>query len=707
MGLPEGFIYDIEGDNLYPAVTTIWYINARSIDNQRSISLHPFRDGVQDSYDRWMEWLNSFPDGCVVAGHNILGYDNLAMWKLLDIRTEVGKKGKDYFEGKPVQFIDTFYLAQFLEPDLNSYSLESLCFNTGSEKMDYRGKLVAAGAMTGDEPKGFEFSFYHILMEDYCDQDVWANSGLFKRQWTAAEKLYGASWTPHPSYRLGQKAFWLMQCQAVTGVSFDIDKAKILKPRIEAYIEEIAQEIEPLLPPRPLKKGEGGYYTMPAKPFKKNGEYSSHMLNFVEKHNCKVLEDGRIVDAYGKCYEVGSNVLLDVKLPMKLKDQMEMKDYFLELGWEPTLWNYKKDSKGKFEKDDNKQLIPTTPKLQEAGKICPNLLLIEAETPKKVVRYLSLRNRLGVLSTWIEEPRIAIDGRLTAGASKITNTFRQAHRQVCNVPKASDDVLLGKEFRELFKAPEGTVFVGTDAAGLENRVAGAYTFKYDGGEYANVVMFGDVHSRNSKIFFPEETAKFDLDSPDFNKDDKDFKPWRNKAKTGIYAILYGCSPPKLAKTLGKPESVGKRMYDNFWDNNLALKVLKEGIENYWKGVGRERYVKAIDGRMLCTRSKHSLINICFQSCGAIVMDVACALMDSWLGGIELDSNYKPCYLYKGYEVRRVIYYHDEYTWEVSPDIADEIAEMSIKAIREAGKLLKLSVELDGEAKIGRNWCEIH
>lgn len=121
--------------------------------------------------------------------------------------------------------------------------------------------------------------------------------------------------------------------------------------------------------------------------------------------------------------------------------------------------------------------------------------------------------------------------------------------------------------------------------------------------------------------------------------------------------LYGSSPKKLATTLGKPEAEGKRLYDAFWDSNPALKALKENVEKYWETKGKKKYLPAIDGRLLNTRSKHSLINIIMQSGGAIACDLACCFMDTWLGEMYIDDKGRPYYIYKGYEVKRVIYYH--------------------------------------------------
>ena len=89
------------------------------------------------------------------------------------------------------------------------------------------------------------------------------------------------------------------------------------------------------------------------------------------------------------------------------------------------------------------------------------------------------------------------------------------------------------------------------------------------------------------------------------------------------------------------------------------------------------------------------------------MDYSLCLMDSWLGGIKYDRNNLPMYVYKGYEVRRVIYYHDEAAWECLPEIADDVLELGIMSIIKAGEALKLNVPLDADGNVGQSWKDIH
>jgi hypothetical protein len=51
--------------------------------------------------------------------------------------------------------------------------------------------------------------------------------------------------------------------------------------------------------------------------------------------------------------------------------------------------------------------------------------------------------------------------------------------------------------------------------------------------------------------------------------------------------------------------------------------------------------------------------------------------------------------------------HDEWQYDCNVRDADEFARLSVQAIREAGRELKLNVPLDGTAKKGLTWAQTH
>ena len=947
-------VYDIESDGFIFESTKIWTVVLKHKQTGESLKVNPFKD--INAKKKVIDFIFSFGECPTIAGHFILGFDNFVIRNLLGIDSTVGP---DTIDGKPVQWVDTFYLSMYLNPDRAGHSIEWFGDKLGLEKIDWRGKAIELGLIEQGSPKGSEFMQWHPEMDVYCAHDVDVNilvlDGL-KKEW---ESIYGVPFSNTQSYKCGQKSFYLMSCQELAGWKFDREEAKKLAVRIDGMMEEIRAEVEPKLPPRALKKTEEKDYTMPAKPFKKDGSFSSTWEKFVAKHNAKLIGDSW--EFYGKLYKPESGKQLDIELPMEMANQDQMKDWFLEQGWKPTLWNYKKGPDGKPMRDPKtRELIKSSPKIQEQGKICKNLLAMETGIVGDVVKWLSLRNRRSVLQGWLDNPRLEMDGRIGASRTGIAATHRQKHSVVVNVPKASEKVLLGHEFRSLWTSEDGFLIAAADAAALEGRVQGHYcvpmdtqaltrkgwkefddllvgeeilaynqetgmkewtpllekcvfddaevfaienrnfkvratanhrwfveyrntstgnyeprvvetkdlntccniivnapmrefpsissgildgkyginwveriiskgltgiesfmegfliadgyysnqnavkggdtqcqgkgrwmfgqnlgehfnaaltgayiahsgylnvtrrktktnemgivtlnkkstvtmqrmkihsignervwcprtkfgswvmrqgdvititgnTYKYDDGATARDLLEGDIHSKTAKSVYEDELAHIDITSPDFNKDDPFFKPFRDRSKNVFYAGLYGAGDAKIAATAGLPEHRGKEISEKFWAANPATKQLKDNLEKYWKQVGKEKYLPAIDGRMLCTRKKSALLNTIFQSCGGIAMDYALCFMDHWLGEIHWEDR-KPYYLYKGYKVRRIGYMHDEAEFEAEEPIAQEIGDMIVKAIAKAGEFLKIKVPLAGEAKIGHNWRETH
>lgn len=700
--LHNGFSIDIEGDGLVFDVNNIWVINLEDLDTEDKLQLHPFRD--QEAKQKLLDWASKY-DCPNICFHNGLGYDIFALLFVLGIDFNVLP---DTFAGQKVQFVDTFYLSMFLNPDRERHSIEYFGAKFGKNKINFREKLVEIGALDHQSPDGAEFLQYHQIMDEYCERDTLIGKMTYKSLLNEWVDIYG-SFNGFPDFfKVGQKTFYLMSCQELSGWKFDVNLAHELVTKIQGMMEEIRSDVEPTLPPRKLKKTEEKDYKMPAKPFKKDGTLASSMEKWIVKHNAKLITNNT-VEAYGKIYVIEADKQLDIKLPMEMANQDQMKDWFLEMGWSPTLWNYKRGEDGKPVRDPiTRQLIPTSPKIQEAGKLCQNLEKMEGDLIKKVVKWLSLRNRLSVLSGWLSNPRLQYDGRIGAGRTGIAASHRQKHKVVVNVPKASEKVLLGKEFRSLWTSEDGYWIAAGDSCGLEGRVQGHYTWKYDNGATATELLDGDIHSKTAKSVYAKELANFDINSPDFSKDDPVFKPYRDRSKNVFYATLYGAGDAKIASTAGLPESKGKEVAEKFWAANQATKQLKDNLEKYWETKGRKKYLPAIDGRILITRKKSALLNTIFQSCGGISMDYAGLFLDKWLGGIKFDNKRRPYYLYKGMVVRRIGYVHDELEFECEgEEIATEVAKLIEKAIAKSGEYLKMNIPLAGEGKVGKNWKETH
>lgn len=321
-------------------------------------------------------------------------------------------------------------------------------------------------------------------------------------------------------------------------------------------------------------------------------------------------------------------------------------------GWKPTEFN--KDGTARI--DD---------------EILDNLIYPEA---KLIARYLMVQKRLGQLSegknSWIN--LVEDDGRIHGSVN--TNgavTGRMTH----NYPNVAQTPSVGKpygaECRTLFTVPKGKKLVGVDVSGLELRMLGHFLAKIDGGEYAREVVDGDIHSKN------QEAAGL---------------PTRSAAKTFIYSFLYGAGNAKIGQNIGKGPQAGAKIKAKFLDATPALARLINGVQK----AAERGYLVGLDGRKIHVRAKFAALNTLLQGAGALVCK-------QW--AVEMDKSLEAAGLKDRCQV--VANIHDEHQYECDEEIAEQVAEMSIEAIKAAGRHFNLRVPLDGDANIGDNWCQTH
>ena len=313
----------------------------------------------------------------------------------------------------------------------------------------------------------------------------------------------------------------------------------------------------------------------------------------------------------------------------------------------------------------------TTPKVDEGV-----LKKIDHPIAAKLLDYLLVQKRLGQLAegeqAWL---KLAKNGRIhgavnTNGA--VTGRCTHSNPNVAQVPACR--VPYGEECRGLFGAGVGKKLVGCDASGLELRMLAHYLAFYDGGEYGKIVTEGDIHT-------------FNMERAGLSN--------RDQAKTMIYALLYGAGPAKMGEIIGGGAKEGVQLKRKFLDNLPALKKLQDAIQ---KKVENGGTLMGLDGRLLRIRSSHAALNMLLQSAGAVCMKVALIQLYHALGKSKWQH---------GREYAFVANIHDEFQAEVIPQHAEDFGKLAVKAIRVAGKELKLNVQLDGEYKVGTTWAETH
>ena len=230
-----------------------------------------------------------------------------------------------------------------------------------------------------------------------------------------------------------------------------------------------------------------------------NTEHKCHTL-FIQMEEAGVpFDEPKAVELYSTVSEKRLQIMdkliatvpqREVQLKTKVKtipfnpgSRPQIETYLRANGWVPT----------QFTESGRAQVTEET-LLEAAGELKGAVPDIEL-----LYEYLLLTKRTGQISDgkngWL---KLVNKGRIHGRISHMgTVTSRCSHQSpnLGQVPAAHSPY--GKECRELFYAPAGYIFVGTDLSGLELRMLAHYMALYDGGEYADIVVNGDVHTKNT------------------------------------------------------------------------------------------------------------------------------------------------------------------------------------------------------------------
>jgi DNA polymerase I-like protein with 3'-5' exonuclease and polymerase domains len=308
-------------------------------------------------------------------------------------------------------------------------------------------------------------------------------------------------------------------------------------------------------------------------------------------------------------------------------------------------------------------------KYTEKGQVVVDeLTLAGVDIPeaRAIAEYLLIQKRVAMVESWINsvsKDDNRIHGKvITNGA--VTGRMTHSTPNMAQVPSVGSEY--GAECRSLFIVEKGYKLVGCDAASLELRMLAHY-MKDE--QYAREIVEGDIHTKNQTAAGLETRAQ---------------------AKTFIYALLYGAGPAKIGKIVGGSAAHGQKLIDTFLRNTPSLKRLRDKVEK----LSVQGSLPGLDGRRLFIRSSHAALNTLLQGAGAIVMKKALVLLDEQLRRYKLDAKF-------------VVNVHDEFQLEVKEEHAQRVGELAVDSIKKSGVVLGLRCPLDGEYKIGDNWCQTH
>jgi hypothetical protein len=445
------------------------------------------------------------------------------------------------------------------------------------------------------------------------------------------------------SLDLEQEFALIISKQEKHGVLFDVDKARTLYATLAKRRVELEQELQRVFEPEKVEMKKTIFLY-------RDMEFATKALaqidarGYAKQHGTKIKDEFALISA-GKPYTK--------EIPFNCGSRDQIANRFIKkYGWRPT--DFSPDGKPKVDEAILKSM--TYP---EAAPLC---------------EYLMIQKRLGQLAegkeAWVKlEKAGRIHGRVNTNGA-VTGRCTHSNPNMAQVPAVRAPY--GKECRELFIVPKGYKMVGADASGLELRCLAHFMGKWDEGAYSKELLEGDIHTANQKAAGLET---------------------RDQAKTFIYAFLYGAGDAKIGTIVGKGQEEGSRLKANFLKKTPALKYLKDAVEK----AAKRGYLLGLDGRKLWIRSEHAALNTLLQSAGALVMKKACCILAHRINSRGLG----------GKNFNFVLNVHDEWQMEVREDNAEEVGQLAVQAIRDAGDFFKFRCPLDGEFRIGNNWAETH
>ena len=668
---PKGqkLVFDIEADNLLRDATTMFVLRTEDIDTGEKCRYIACQG---DS-----GWIDKLSSASLVIGHNICGYDLPLLEKLYNFRLPTNVKVRDTF--------------------VMSIVLDYMRF--GSHKGHGLGNWgEALGYSKGD----FEdFSKYSEEMDVYCERDVSLNVKVY-RELEKELKIILASDHGAPyliTYLKSEQAVarWQAIAQA-NGWPFDIEKALKLKDDLKKILDNIQEKLEAVLGLKAkikdrmpdnyrvvnkwvemVKEGNSPYADQEslmklsnllwdseeiiAEPkfprWVKAGSYDSHTANWfnIDPWEGYLGESQPIAGPYSR---------LEI-VPLKLTSPSDVKIFLYRNGWEPSEWNTKPDPY------DNKKRIKTSPKIAD-----DDLELLGGDGAL-YSDFKSFSSRHNVLTTWCKEYR---NGVLHGDSFVIgTPSMRTRHQIIANVPTSEKPY--GTEMRELFTCTEKELLVGGDSSGNQAR---ALAFYIGDEEYTNTVVHGDIHTYNANAL-----------TSALQKMGIDYEVPRNAAKRILYAFLFGASGGKhWSYIFGvNNKQKGNKLKNLFTKAVPGFGELVESQEKIFSSTKKfgYGYIYGIAGNRIYVDSYHKLLVYLLQACEKATCAAAVMLTMERLEAEGIP--YTPC-----------IMYHDEENMRVAIEHSKRTAEIVKQAFIDGPKLFGIQI-MDGDAKIGKTWLEIH
>jgi DNA polymerase I-like protein with 3'-5' exonuclease and polymerase domains len=564
--------------------------------------------------------------------------------------------------------IDTLALSWYLEPNRMRHGLAEYGEDFGIPKP----VIENWEDQTQEE-------YNHRVLEDCKIQRM-----LWLKQEKRLKELYGDD--PNDFKKiiafLMQKMEELRQQQG-NKWKLDVDQALILQSQLE---QEILEKVDVLREAMP-KVATYAVRKRPAAPFKKNGDMSvageawkalTESLSLPFTHN----EDIKVVTKWSEG-NPGSHA--------------QIKAWLDSFGWEPETFKFVREDNG-----DTRQIPQVNLK---GGEICSSVkdLIPKCAGIEHIAGLGILNHRNSVVKGFLRD---AVDGELIAGAQGFTNTLRNQHREIVNLPSLR--VKYGKELRGLLVARKGYRLLGSDLSSLEDRLKHHFQWKLDP-DYVKSQMTKGFDPHNSIAVIAGLMSQDEADFYALYKESHFVIGWGEQAvqdalfvrldevraagKSTNYACQYGAGVKTVARTAKVSERVAKKLHQGYHKLNWSIAKIASMTKVKSTTFGQWQF-NPISKMWYSLRSEKDRFSTLIQGSGAYILDL-------WLYHAERLAKVR------GLEYNLLGQFHDELVLEVPEDMEDEYRKLVDDALKAVNNALKLNRELACDIKFGDRYSDIH
>jgi DNA polymerase-1 len=435
------WVIDIEGNDLFPAVTRIWCAVVYNIVNKETVHLV--------GHDRIKEWFEAH-EGAIFIGHNILGYDMPALNKVLGLKIKL------------TQCIDTMLMSMFYNPSMdNGHSLDAWGRRLLFPKQDHT-----------------DFSQYSARMLEYCENDTLLCYRIYKALVT---RMRREGFTEQ-GIELEHKSWYLVKQQQRNGFPFNFKECTALFARVHQRLDEIKEEVYRFWPPqleivRHFKQAR-----------KKDGTYTKGYLEHQSQY-VRLQEDNE-----------GGYYAYDY-VEFNLASPVERRDKLLELGWIPK--EFTKPSKshpnGQAKVTDKGDLVPSLVEfVEKSGKDEVRLIATWIDYNSRAIMLNTWMENYNHDTGRIHGNLWLANTLRYRHSNPNTANIPAVRLDKEGRPLLGEDGAFTYEARDLWTCsdPSTRSLVGVDAKGIQLRVLAHHL---NNPEFMEAVVNGDPHTYNQKI----------------------------------------------------------------------------------------------------------------------------------------------------------------------------------------------------------------